>query len=300
MDKETILNDVDKLTANQLFDAICNGTVTLDELIQTGKLDPEKFKAISLSLRDRQEEDVWNRCGYNEILLSKYIENYPLGKHVEEAKQRIRRRQGILNHVDILTANRLFNEICNGIVTLGDLIKTGRLDVSRRKTIEHLVDQRNKDDDKAWSCCGYNGVRLFKYIGNYPIGRHVEEAKQRINERQGILNEADRLTAEDLFNEICKGTVTLGELSKLVPIKREEIENLLSQRNREDEDAWNRCGYDEDFLSGYIGNYPDGRHVKEAKQRIAEKQRIIDSVNDLAVDPLFDAIRKGAVTLDEL
>jgi hypothetical protein len=75
-----------------LFDFIRQGIVTLDELRNTGSLDATKRRAIANIQAgfDRQDDDAWERCRYgNESVLSDYISNYPAGRHVAEAKQRI-------------------------------------------------------------------------------------------------------------------------------------------------------------------------------------------------------------------
>lgn len=92
MDRETILENVAHLTAEQLFEAIKNGIVTLYELKETGNLDVTKRKKIdSLQQQlDSIDNDDWERAKYgNEFALSDYITKHPAGKHVAEAKQKI-------------------------------------------------------------------------------------------------------------------------------------------------------------------------------------------------------------------
>jgi hypothetical protein len=92
MNREQILLNVDNLTAEQLFDFIRQGIVTLDELQRTGNLDFTKRRAIAniLAAFDKQDDDAWERCRYgNESVLSDYISNYPAGRHVANAKERI-------------------------------------------------------------------------------------------------------------------------------------------------------------------------------------------------------------------
>ncbi|NLL29035.1 MAG: hypothetical protein GX259_09585 [Bacteroidales bacterium] len=92
MVRETILENVAHLTAEQLFEAIKNGNVTLDELKKTGNLDVTKRnKIISLQQQlDSIDNEDWERARYgNELALSDYITKHPAGKHVTEAKQKI-------------------------------------------------------------------------------------------------------------------------------------------------------------------------------------------------------------------
>ncbi len=92
MDKKTILANVDSLSAEQLFDEIKSGKVTIDDIISTGNLDPLKRNKINLLKRDLESLDDadWERARYgNEAVLSDYISKYPAGNHVSEAKQKI-------------------------------------------------------------------------------------------------------------------------------------------------------------------------------------------------------------------
>ena len=92
-------------------------------------------------------------------------------------------REQILNSVDSLTAEELFKYICLGIVSLEELKNTGNLDASKRRTILNLQNQRDQEDDNAWEAVRYgNESRLSDYISKYPTGKHIEEAKQRIDE----------------------------------------------------------------------------------------------------------------------
>jgi hypothetical protein len=108
--------------------------------------------------------------------------------------------QQILDHVDSLTAEQLFNFISQGIVTLQELMLTGNLDATKRRAITNLQSKLDKEDDAAWEYVRYgNEVGLSDYISNYPVGKYVQDAKDKIValeqqrraaqvERQGILD----------------------------------------------------------------------------------------------------------------
>lgn len=92
MERNIILANLASLTAEQLFDEIKSGNVTLDELKKTGDLDVTKRnKIISLQQQlDSIDNDDWELARYgNEFALSDYITKHPAGKYVEEAKQKI-------------------------------------------------------------------------------------------------------------------------------------------------------------------------------------------------------------------
>lgn len=92
MEKQTILVNVSSLTAEQLFEEIKKGNVTLEELKATGNLDPtkrNKIKDLQLQL-DANDDAAWERSRYgNEMAMSDYITNFPIGKYVQQAKEKI-------------------------------------------------------------------------------------------------------------------------------------------------------------------------------------------------------------------
>jgi hypothetical protein len=92
MNKQKILDNVDSLNAEQLFECINQGDVTLDELRATGNLDASKRRAIQVlqNKQDVADNEAWEKCRYgNESALSDYISKNPTGKYVEDAKQQI-------------------------------------------------------------------------------------------------------------------------------------------------------------------------------------------------------------------
>lgn len=94
-------------------------------------------------------------------------------------------KNNILGHIEDLSAEQLANFIKEGIVTLQELKETGNLDHSKRKAIEALLSKGTQDDDKAWENARYgNEASLTDYISKFPTGKHVEEAKQQIDNLQ--------------------------------------------------------------------------------------------------------------------
>jgi len=92
MDEQRILANVTNLTAEQLFDSIKKGIVTLDKLMATGFLDANKRKKIAeLQIQlDTNDDAAWERARYgNESTLRDYITSFPSGRHVQEAKDNI-------------------------------------------------------------------------------------------------------------------------------------------------------------------------------------------------------------------
>ncbi len=120
-------------------------------------------------------------------------------------------------------------------------------------------------------------------------------------DRGFILSHVEDFSAEQLFEYICQGIVTLEELKatgNLDNTKRRAIVNLQNTRDAEDDNAWNAACNIEQGCRDYLAHFPAGRHVVAARQKIedleqqrrneiAEKQRILDkiSINPNAYPP---------------
>jgi hypothetical protein len=143
MDKSTILNNIESISAENLFEYISNGKVTLEELRETGNLDASKRKAISKLQNELYEQDdhAWEISRYgNETSLTDYITRYPNGRHLVEAKQRIdflteqrksllAQKKGILDKIRInpntYNPQEILSYLQNGTITEGDLEDCG-------------------------------------------------------------------------------------------------------------------------------------------------------------------------------
>lgn len=142
MDNEYIIAHVEELTAQQLFDAINEGIVTLQELRNTGNLDATKRTAIGALQKDRDKEDdnSWNNARYTEQGCRNYLSKYPAGRHVVEARKQIDilEEQRNLENVErnrIIEKVRLFpNSLTPGMlvgflnqnkITTNDLLNAG-------------------------------------------------------------------------------------------------------------------------------------------------------------------------------
>ena len=93
MEKTKILANVSSLSADQLFDEIYQGNVTFEELDSTGELSQVKRRQLKdlISEMDKKDDEAWELARYgNEAMLVDYITKFPKGKHVEEAKEKIR------------------------------------------------------------------------------------------------------------------------------------------------------------------------------------------------------------------
>ncbi|MDR2058195.1 MAG: hypothetical protein LBP83_07955 [Dysgonamonadaceae bacterium] len=150
-------------------------------------------------------------------------------------------KQHILDNVDNLTAEQLYSCISQGIVSLDELKKTGNLDASKRAAIQKLQSKHDSEDDAAWEECRYgNETGLADYISTHPKGRHVNEAKQRMDDlrqereniraqKQDILDKIRRNSnayyPSQILEYLSNGTLTQSEL-KNCGIPQTVIDNL--------------------------------------------------------------------------
>jgi hypothetical protein len=88
----------------------------------------------------------------------------------------------ILERVDIMTAEELFDEIKEGNVTLIELGETNKLKLTIRNQIRALQQQLDVKDDEVWEVAQDGNERVLEdYIIKHPAGKHVSEAKQKID-----------------------------------------------------------------------------------------------------------------------
>jgi len=90
MDINDILGNLDDFSAEQLFEYIIQGIVTIEKLRETGDLDASKGRAIIALLKNREkvDDDAWYMCceKNSETSFLDYIIKFPNGKHITEAK----------------------------------------------------------------------------------------------------------------------------------------------------------------------------------------------------------------------
>ena len=124
MDKKAILDNVQNLTAEQLFKEINYENVTLTELVDTEQLDSFKRKLIISLLKKQESEDdlVWERArNGNELSLHDYI-SCGYKRHKEEALMKIKdfedhRQKAIHEKNKILNQlKRNYNSYTPGII----------------------------------------------------------------------------------------------------------------------------------------------------------------------------------------
>lgn len=123
--------------------------------------------------------------------------------------------EDILNNVENLSATDLADYIDKGIVTYEQVQDTGYLDLAKGNEIEKIMKtkrsakqqreaeekaaaeqrqrQLDQEDDDAWEKARYGDeVAIREYLAKYPNGRHVKEARDKIDELESIRRDRER------------------------------------------------------------------------------------------------------------
>lgn len=107
MERETILNHIDDYSAEQLFEAIRNGFVSLTELQQTGELPASKRTAIKNLIKSEEDKDLtaWRKAQQlnNKESYERYLSEYPSGIHTRQAEDALK---AIIDREDTIRAGR--------------------------------------------------------------------------------------------------------------------------------------------------------------------------------------------------
>lgn len=90
-------------------------------------------------------------------------------------------KESILKMVSDLSVEQLVNYISNGSVEISDLMNTGELDATKRRSITKLLAKMESEDDEDWEKYRWTEMACSEYILKHPKGKHVEEAKEKIN-----------------------------------------------------------------------------------------------------------------------
>jgi hypothetical protein len=143
MEKETILVNIQSLTAEQLFGEIKKGNISLEEIRNTGELESTKRRKIEhlIAREESHEDEVWEKTRYgNELSLSDYITNFPSGKYIKDAKEKIQflekeRQKALASKYEILdniksnpnnfSPDQIKSFIQKGIIDENDLLDCG-------------------------------------------------------------------------------------------------------------------------------------------------------------------------------
>ena len=142
MNKEDILNRVEDFTAEQLFEFINKGTVSLDELRTTGNLDASKRRGITTLQNEHKakDNDAWKGYALTEQGCRTYLIEYPTGIHaleavkqleyfINERKKKVERKEELLNrlrnNLNSFSADEMRNYLDSGELSRNDLTNVG-------------------------------------------------------------------------------------------------------------------------------------------------------------------------------
>jgi len=106
MNRQQILDNVDNLTAEQLFKFIRDGIINLSDLRNTGSLEATKRIAIQEMQRrlDNEDDDAWNKV-ITEADANDYLQKFPAGRNKDKAisfidKMKMQREVDIASRAD--------------------------------------------------------------------------------------------------------------------------------------------------------------------------------------------------------
>lgn len=135
----------------------------------------------------------------------------------------------ILNNLEYIEASVLFEYISKGVITLDELMDTGNLSPDKRKKIKELQDEKDGQDDLKWQQCGQDINKLYEYLREYPKGKHVESANERIAARQQMETaNANRRIAFLNRMKMNINKVSTGEIIEALNNGMISIEDLMS------------------------------------------------------------------------
>lgn len=162
MDKNVILGNMN-YSAEEYFDFINRGKVTLDELKDTGELRASIRNAIIALQKNIEQEDenAWDICckNYSETSFSEYINSYPNGKYIldagnikskleEERINKEKEKEKILNDIirdpNSFSADTIRQFLSDGFLTHDLLLEKG----IPEEVIDKLIKKINVPDFK--------------------------------------------------------------------------------------------------------------------------------------------------------
>jgi hypothetical protein len=89
MEEQDYLNNISDLTAEQIAEGIANNKVTFEELRKTGEFDASKQRNVRTILKQK-DDSVFAKAN-TLAALENYIEVFPNGQNVEEAKRKMQK-----------------------------------------------------------------------------------------------------------------------------------------------------------------------------------------------------------------
>lgn len=167
------------------------------------------------------------------------------------------KKERILKQCNSMPLQSLIKYIKEGDVTLNELT-AAKLDDERKTAIQKMI---YKEEDDFWmDVCDKNNVQAYNgYIKKYPDGRHVKEAKERI----------DNLD-DSIWNSITNSSAISIDRLNSYKNRFPKGRHITECEEKIKDSEW-ICTQKEDTIEAYqefISMHPTSPHVSQAKARI--------------------------------
>lgn len=295
--KEGLLKAVAAVDTQTLINAIKEGTVSMQDLIQHG-LTAVRAKKISDEL-NKHEEAVWtavkkkveaNDKDWNVKVdaLNNYEKQYPNGKYINNVRD-------LMTYVD----NRCWDNA---------LLKS---DVSEQESClkeyetlfhegEHIIACKEMQDDLPWAKTKQaNTIQAYEsYSKNYPA-KHQEEIQQAIINLTDDedWNSAQQTNTEEAYNEYKQ--------------KHPKGKYYATADSLSDKLGWQKAQAQKTNITqaciDYLEKHPNGKHVQDAQDIIKERTATDKLLADLKKDKnsksaveIQDAVKNNTITYEDL
>lgn len=202
--------------------------------------------ALYMGLSHQDEESMWATCRESKELvdLKKYIDEYPNGQHIAEARQ-------------------LYSQLIKEKTEWENAMGSNDEDVLRSFIINHpqskyMIQVRGLLDDVVWNkAVENNDKELFrKYINEFPTGKHVGEARSKFEDlRLAELTLQERDNVKRSIQQFLTGIETwnMGDVMATCNI---EMDDFMGKRPaglndiRDYVNAYRESDIDSIFFSG--------------------------------------------------
>ena len=212
--KEKILQNCQRVGAQQLLQFVANGTVTLEELNDAG-LQPEKAKYIQDNLAALENALYQKAVELNSIkACDEYLKTYPFGLHAEDVRNI---KMAIEDGPWVQTLQMNTRE---GYETYAH-------EYPGKHTAEIAAKLEELKEDELWtgSCTKDTTESYQLYLSRYPQGKYAAEAQRRIEQvsyreqAAGVLNtlkgNANAFSAQQIQDFVNNGAISWDDLSAI-------------------------------------------------------------------------------------
>ncbi len=212
--KEKILQNCQRVGAQQLLQFVANGTVTLEELNDAG-LQPEKAKYIQDNLAALENALYQKAVELNSIkACDEYLKTYPFGLHAEDVRNI---KMAIEDGPWVQTLQMNTREAYEGYAR----------EYPGKHTAEINVKLEELKEDEVWiASCAKDSTESYQlYLNRYPNGKYVDEAQGRITQVsyreqaadviRKLRENANAFSAQQIQDFVNRGAISWDELANV-------------------------------------------------------------------------------------